>query len=464
MVRKATLGMFLTLLVLVCLGTSITAANAQTATPSQAVITVSGVPTGTTGLAVSVTVDTGVVTLGSASTSVSGGLAVTGSMSEGVGILSTSGDLPASFTITVPLTGVAAGTSMVAVGSVLDKIGGTEIAGATASVDVSSVTVASSSTSSTSTTSSSSSSTGGTGMLSADTVTITINGQALSATNAVNVTLAFGTNGVATVDTASPTFMGTGASQLLTSINGNVVTAVWDGAVTDNQVVLTAMLKAGSVSGSTTVSVSKVEVAGGTDVTDSVAATVNPPTVTNSGSGGSSTSSGSFVLLGPTTVTGPGKAAIAFSASGLKKGSVVKLNGMTVKLFDNNSVGIGIVKFTGAGSVPLTLKVGKSEVNLGTLTVTAGSGTAPKVKSASARNSSSLTKLKVKGSNLSGATVTIVPTDRSATSTDATDKVINAEYSSDECIPNGSFVNVTTTGGTSAKRVSTKGSCSNSLN
>ncbi len=462
MVRKATLGMFLTLLVLVCLGTSITAANAQTATPSQAVITVSGVPTGTTGLAVSVTVDTSVVTLGSASTSVSGGLAVTGSMSEGVGIISTSGDLPASFTITVPFTGVVAGTSMVTVGSVLDMIGGTAIAGATAALDVSSVTVASS-TSSTSTTSSSSS-TGGTGMLSADTVTITIDGQALASTNAVNVTLAFGTTGVASVDTASPTFMGTGATQLLTSISGNVVTVVWDGAVTDNKIVLTAMLKAGSVSGSTTVSVSKVEVAGGTDVTDSVAATVSPSTVTNSGSGGSSTSSGSFVLLGPTTVTGPGKAAIAFSASGLKKGSVVKLNGRSVKLFDNNSIGIGIVKFTGAGSVPLTLKVGKSEVNLGTLTVTAGSGSAPKVTSVSARNSSSSTKLTIKGLNLSDATVTIVPTDRDATSTDAADKVIKAEYSSDECIPNGSFVNVTTAGGTSAKRISTKGSCTNPLN
>ena len=124
MVKKATLGMLVVLLMCGLIGLS---AKALTASPSQAVITVSGVPTGTQGLAVEVTVDTSVVTLGSATSSVSGALAVTGSMSEGVGVISTSGDLPTTFTITVPLTGVAIGTSMIAVGNVLDKIGGTAI-------------------------------------------------------------------------------------------------------------------------------------------------------------------------------------------------------------------------------------------------------------------------------------------------------------------------------------------------
>ena len=103
-------------------------------------------------------------------------------------------DLPATVKLTVDLTGVAAGMSAVSVGKVLDMLGtgGVEVTGTMASVDVSSVVVASSSTSSTSTsTTSSSSSTGGAGMLSADTITVTVNGQALNSTNAVNVTLAF---------------------------------------------------------------------------------------------------------------------------------------------------------------------------------------------------------------------------------------------------------------------------------
>ncbi len=459
MVRKATLGMFLMLLVLICLGFN--SANAQTASPSQAVITVSGVPTGTTGLAVEVTVDTGVITLSSsASSSVSGGLVVTDSASMGVGIIGTSGDLPASFTITVPFTAVAAGTSMVSVGSVLDMLGGAAIAGATASVNASSVTVASSSSTSTSTTSSSSS-TGGTGMLSADTVTITINGQGLNSTNALNLTLSFGTNGVATLDTTGVTFMGTGATQLLTAAAGNVATVTWDGAITDSQAVVTVMLKPGSTAGSTTISVSKIEAAGGTDITSSVVATVSPASVTNGGGSSTSGSPASFSLIGPTSVTGPGKAAIAISASGVKKGQLVKLNGSVVKFSADRSSGVAIVNLSKAseGKLALTVKSGKSTVNLGDLTVTTGTGASPKVAAALANNKSDGTTLKILGKDFDEADsdVTLVPAGATVTNTSTTSKKIDASAS--ECIPNGSYVNVTTPGGTGAKKVKVHGSC-----
>ena len=63
MVRKAALGMFLMLLMLICFGFNCPAANAQTATPSKAVITVSGIPSGTKAFAVEVTVDAAVIKL-----------------------------------------------------------------------------------------------------------------------------------------------------------------------------------------------------------------------------------------------------------------------------------------------------------------------------------------------------------------------------------------------------------------
>ncbi len=130
------------LMSLILFGSSWITAKAQTVTPNEAVITVSSIPTGTQALAVEITLDTSIIKLGSSATSnVSGALVVTDSMSVGVGIINTAGDLPPNFTITIPLEAVSSGTSMFSVGMVLDMIGGTEIAGAVASTDINSVTV-----------------------------------------------------------------------------------------------------------------------------------------------------------------------------------------------------------------------------------------------------------------------------------------------------------------------------------
>ena len=469
MVNKATSGMLAMLLMLVLFGFSNPAAKAQTASPSEAVITVSGVPTGTQGLAVEVTVDTAVVTLGSASSSVSGALVVTGSMSEGVGLISTSGDLPGNFTVTVPFAGVATGTSMVTVGQVLDMLGGTPITGASVMVDVSSVTVASSSTSSSST--SSSSSTGGAGgMLSADTFTVTINGEAVAATNALNVTVQFSDPAVVSLDTGV-TFMGTGATQLLTDVNAStgVLTVVWDGGITDNQLVITGMLKAGTMAGTSTISVSKVEASGNNDITSSVAATVDPSTVTNASAAGGSTSVGSFTFVGPSSIVGPGKAAVAFTATGTPSSFTATLNGSSVSFKDG--VGVAIIDLPAAsGSQALMLAVMSgsttTDVDLGSVTVTAGSsGPLPKVTSARVSNSSSKSIFRILGKKFSATatSVEIVPTDRVSNSLSVKGKVIKGVYDSSECIPNGSFVNVTTGNGTAAKKITVKGSCSNAL-
>ena len=457
MVKKVTLGMLM-LLLFGIIAFNLQVAKAQTASPSQAVITVSGVPSGTTGLAVEVTVDTAVVTLGSASSDVSGGLVVVGSMSEGVGVIGTSGDLPTSFAITLPLTGVASGTSMVAVGNVLDMLGGTVIAGASASVDVSSTTVSGTAPTPTPPPS------GPGGNLSADTFTVTINGDAVNATNALNITIGISDSTVVALNTGV-TFMGTGATQLLTDVNTttNILTAVWDGSITDGAAVITGMLKPGTMAGTATLSVTKVEAAGSNDITGNVVATVSPNTITNS-SEGASTDVGTFTLIGPTSVTGPGKAAIAIEGSDTPDSFMATLNGKSVSFTDD--VGVAIVDLPASGTLDLDLEVTSggttTEVSLGSVSVTAGDGgKLPKAKRAKAKNGSDDTKLTVDGKKFvtDSTTVTIVPEDVTPIDTTVTGKKIKATYSSDDCISKGSFVNVTTPSGTSAKKISVKGSC-----
>ena len=471
MVKKVTcmlvMLLFCGLIALTC-----TEAKAQTASPSQAVITVSGVPTGTAGLAVGVTVDTAVVTLSSsASSDVSGSLVVVDSMSAGVGIINTSGNLPASFTITAPFTGVAAGTSMVSVGNVLDMLGGTAIAGAMATVNISSVTVASSSsTSSTSSTSSSSSSsTGGAGgMLSADTFTITVTGDAVKQTSALNVTLAFSDSTVANLATGV-SLMGTGATQLLTDVNvgTGVITAVWDGTITDGMATITGMLTAGSMAGTTNLAVTKVEAAGGNNITANVVAQVDPSSVTNSST--TNTDVGTFTLLGPDSVKGPGKAAIAFSAANTAAGTTAKLNGVKVDFVDP-SVGIAVVDLTGAmGSLNLNLVVTSggmdTTVSLGKITVDAGSGKLPSIKTAVAISASNSLTVTGKKFSKTDTTVTVVPESsaRVADTSKVTATKVKETYPTGECVPTGSYVNVETPAGTASKKVTVKGTCAHPL-
>ncbi len=470
MLKRATSWVLVLLLMVSFFTLNLHAAKAQTATPNQAVITVSGVPAGNNGLAVEVTVDTAVVKLGSsASSDVSGSLAITDSMSAGVGIISTSATLPATFMVTVPLEGVVAGMSNVTVGMVLDMLGGAALTGASATVDISSVTVAAATTTTSSSGSTMTTTSGGAGgMLSADSVTFAVTGDAIKGTTAVNVTVAISDKTVADLDSASPTFMGNGATQLLTDIKTDtgVLTAVWSGSITDGVANITAMVKAGSMAGSTMISVTKVEVAGGTDVTGSIATKVTPDTITNSAavsssSGGTTTSSGgvspaSYSLLAPTSATGPGKVAVAISGP---KASKVTLNGKKVDFVGSN-VGVAIINVTGTDA-DLQLSVDGMASSIGTLMVTAGTGKAPKVTSASANNKSTGTTLTVKGKNLTDATVETVPTSHTSEVT-AKASSVKAVFAASDCLGKGSYVNVSTSAGTAAAKVTTRGTCSNS--
>ncbi len=118
--------------------------------------------------------------------------------------------------------------------------------------------------------------------ISSDIFTITINGAALNATNGLNITVSF-TGGTAELD-KGVSFKANGAAQLLTDINSatKLITVVWTGAVTDGKATITGKIKAGSKTGNPTLSVVKVEAAGGKDITTSVTsqATISSSTPT----------------------------------------------------------------------------------------------------------------------------------------------------------------------------------------
>ncbi|MBI3308616.1 MAG: hypothetical protein HYZ79_04520 [Candidatus Melainabacteria bacterium] len=123
--------------------------------------------------------------------------------------------------------------------------------------------------------------------LSSDTVIITISGSSVNTANALNVMLEFDNSNVASLSSSNPTFSGTGASQLLTSADPSTktLTVVWDGTITSNIATVTAKLQAGTQTGSTNISVVKIEAAGGIDITNQVTVNIEPSTVTNSSSG-----------------------------------------------------------------------------------------------------------------------------------------------------------------------------------
>lgn len=116
--------------------------RAQTLTPQEIVVTVSDIPVGTESLSVETVLDTNIVKLSSSATSsLNGALVVVNSASTGFDVHSTQGNMPPSFTVTIPLEIVSVGTSELTIGRILDMLGGAEIVGATATANVNSITV-----------------------------------------------------------------------------------------------------------------------------------------------------------------------------------------------------------------------------------------------------------------------------------------------------------------------------------
>ena len=120
-----------------------------------------------------------------------------------------------------------------------------------------------------------SSSSGGTAALAApvpDTYTIKLSGNELKSTTALNITVAFTPTGSAQIDTGV-TFKANGATTLLSDVNSanGLITVVWSGSVTDGVVTISGKLKKGSVTGTPSIAVTKVEKSGGVNITSSLA-------------------------------------------------------------------------------------------------------------------------------------------------------------------------------------------------
>ncbi len=108
-----------------------------------------------------------------------------------------------------------------------------------------------------------------------DTFTINVSGNTLSSTTALNIMISISPSGSANLDT-SLTFKGTGATQLLTDVNQGTGTlsVVWNGTLTNNSATITGMLKPGTASGTPVLTITKIEKAGGIDITKEVVSSI----------------------------------------------------------------------------------------------------------------------------------------------------------------------------------------------
>ena len=106
-----------------------------------------------------------------------------------------------------------------------------------------------------------------------DTFIISINGNALNTTQALNLTVALDNSGLAELPT-TVNLKTSGAAQLLSEIKNNVITVLWSGSITDGKATITGKFKPGTVVGNPTLTVTKVEAAGGINITNSVAVVI----------------------------------------------------------------------------------------------------------------------------------------------------------------------------------------------
>ena len=109
-----------------------------------------------------------------------------------------------------------------------------------------------------------------------DNYSITLSGNALNSTTALNIKVEIVPANSAQIDTGV-SFKGNGATQLLTDVNQgtSTISVVWNGTITDGKATITGMLKPGTGTGTPALNIIKVEKAGGVDITKEITSTVN---------------------------------------------------------------------------------------------------------------------------------------------------------------------------------------------
>ena len=313
--------------------------------------------------------------------------------------------------------------------------------------------------------------------LNTDTITIKVYGTPINLTPALNIKLSFSNPNVAKLAPTSPIFQASGANQLLSEANPNsgVVSVVWDEIIPNHEANITVMLLPGNLMGSTNISVDSVEIAGGIDITDSIVALVDPPSVSNS-VGKIITPFGDFTLVDSGRLVAPGTAAIAFKIE--NKPSILSdtlsatLNGNEVD-FSSDRFGISVIDLPqNGGKQVLSLTVSNKNqtqtIHLGDVEVEKGInfGLPPRINRALAINTPGDTKLKISGRKFGvrrfgreKVRVEIVPLDIATTNNNLRRRATKERLSDQSCVPLGSYVNISHPAGTSAKKIIVDGGC-----
>ena len=254
--------------------------KAVTVVPSEATINVIGIPSGVSKISVEVFIDKSMIALAPPKVDVGFGfldpIGIRAFILDGDGNLI---NLPSTLKFTLPFFGLTEGNTSLSVGNVFDSSNNTliPIQGAMASASVNSINVIEATPESL-------------GGLSNDTFKVNLSGSVLDTTTALNIYLSNSNPNVASLTTGI-LFNGGSAELTLadTNISKNILTIVWNGSA-GGAVTLTGKLKPGiSNGGSTTISVIKVEAAGGIDITNQVSSSVTPSTTTKQSTSSSTT-------------------------------------------------------------------------------------------------------------------------------------------------------------------------------
>jgi hypothetical protein len=194
-------------------------------------------------------------------------------------------------------------------------------------------------------------------------------------------------------------------------------------------------------------------------------------TIVNS-SGTEVTPLGEFTLLDPGKLTASGLAAIAFKAENIPSNLTAKLNGEKVNFLENN-IGVGVVGLpVDNNELGLTLEVSsgnnKRLVNLGRVKLTKALSTLypPIIDRAYIYNQTDGSKLKVYGRYFGigrfgreRVNVEVVPGKPEVSNVNLRRRSTKDNLDSTDCIPEGSYVNISHPAGTTTKKIKVLGKC-----
>ncbi len=312
------------------------------------------------------------------------------------------------------------------------------------------------------------------GGLNNDTFKIKLYGGPINLAPAVNVKISFSNPNVVSLSSEPPGFYAFGVNKLLTSSDpdNNIISAVWDDVISNDEATIIFMLVPGSVKGFSSVKLEKVETAGGLDITDRIVSVLDKTSVINT-AGLVIAEAGEFELLDPGKLISPGKAAIAFRIDNIKEKSIsAKLNGKDVE-FVNDKVGIATVDLpTNENTLNLNLSISKQNqsttINLGSIKIDSGTSNIypPYIRKAIAVNYPSYTDFQIDGKQFGvrrfgkeNTSIQVVPTSTVITNNNLRRRLSRQQLVPTNCIPYGSYVNIAHPAGTTTKKITVIHSC-----